>query len=234
MMKKTTQVKQCSRYLVATAGIALIQLQPVYAASNTPGLFFFGAETGSADYSSADFIADNFQNEVAAQLSGISPAYNKDNTDSGVRITGGYQFNRYISAIFTFSDLGQYTFNGTGTSGTNIVSYDIKADTFGIELGGELAFPVMDNKLIPYANAGLFIWSSEAEWTVLSSISGEIHGSATDDGNDFVYGIGANYFLNEYVGVGVAWKRYDLNSIYGDNELKIDFLSLSFTFTPGS
>lgn len=189
---------------------------------------------GPVDYSSANFIADNFQNEVAAQLPGISPSYNKDNTDTGVRITGGYQFNKNLSAVFSFTDLGQYTFNGTGTGGTNIVSYDVTANTFGIELGGELAFPVMNNKLIPYANAGLFIWSSEAEWTVLSAIDGKSHGSATDDGNDFVYGIGANYFFNEYVGVGVTWKRYDINSVYGDNGIKIDFLSLNFTFTPGS
>lgn len=208
--------------------LAIVQTAPAFAASSSPGLMFFGVGTGRVDYSSATFVADAFKSQLPASFS-----VNTDDRDSGLRITGGYQFNKNVAAVVSFTDLGQFAFGGTGVLGPDTIKYEITTDTFGVELGGELSLPLLDNKLIPYVKAGLFIWSSEGELTVTVLPASTAHGSDSDNGIDSVYGFGANYFFNDYIGVGLAWNRYDIGEAYDANGFKVDFLSLSIFMTPG-
>lgn len=214
--------------LALIPGLLLVQTTPVFAASNSPGLMFFGVGTGWVDYSSATFVADEFKSQLPASFS-----VNTDDRDSGLRITGGYQFNKNVAAVISFTDLGRFAFGGAGVLGPDTIKYEITTDTFGVELGGELSFPIMNNKLVPYAKAGLFVWSSEAELTLTVTPIDIRHFTDTDDGYDLVYGVGANYFFNDYIGVGLAWDRYDIGEAYGEDGFEVDFLSLSIFMTPG-
>lgn len=205
----------------------------VLAASNTPGLFFFGVGTGAVNYSLSNSTSEKFKNEITDQLPGIPLAFSADDSDSGLRISGGYQFNKNLSAVVSFTDLGQFSYNGSGSNGTNIVDYQVSTDTFGVAVGGEYAYPLMDNKLVPYARAGILMWSSESELTATSSINGRIHGSQSNDGIDAAFGLGANYFFNNYIGVGLGWDRYKISDAFGGSTFEMDFLSLTLFMTPG-
>lgn len=226
-------IKKSIHSLTIIIGASFLNVTSALAASNIPGRLYFGFGGGSVDYSSANSIATSFDDQLAALLPSVPFSLNTDDTDSGIRVSGGYQINKNLSANFAFTDLGEYVFGGTGVNGTNIVNYKVKADAFAVELGGHYAFPVAyNNNFIPYVKAGLLIWSSKADFTVTSTVNGVATGSGQDSGYDLVYGVGANFFFNDYVGAGIAWDRYDIKDAYDGGGLEIDFLSLSVIVIP--
>lgn len=125
---------------------------------------------------------------------------------------GGYSFNENFAASLTYLDLG----NAEEKDGSDSVS--VEASGFNLSLIGTLP---LDDKFSMYAKIGYYSWDAD-----LSVDFDGFEGSGTISGNDFNYGIGALYKLNENVALDVGYTAYTL----GD-DLDFDVNNLSFGVT---
>ncbi len=92
---------------------------------------------------------------------------------------GGYQFNRYVAA--------EVSYLGTANASTTISGVDLNVKTHGVQaaLLGTLPLSPIGGL---YARAGLIRWHSDTSSAALAA-------SASDDGTDGLYGLGA-YLTN--------------------------------------
>ena len=163
-----------STYLAAL-GLTAAFLAPtamVNAAQEGP---YFGASIGSAD--------DDVFNE----------------TDTGLKLFGGYNFNSNLGVEVAYVDLGEYR-GGT-----------FEQDGISVEAVGYL--PIADN-IDVFGKLGMFSWDVSTP-------------TVSDDGNDLTYGLGLNFQMNSQIGVRAEWQNYeDISG--GDVSLISDGVSLSF------
>ena len=125
-----------------------------------------------------------------------------DANDTGWKIFGGYQFNRYFGLESAWVDLGKVTF------------WNASIDTKGLAIDGVGSIPIGPAFFVS-GKLGVFLWDQETR-------IGTSHDDET--GTDLVwgYGFGARFFNNQ-LGVRVEWERYE-----SDNDA--DFISLSTSY----
>lgn len=138
--------------------------------------------------------ADDFCSEARAV--GFTSCDDKDRT---WKIFGGYRFHPNVAVEAGYADLGKFK---AGIGGAT-VSAKVKA----FEL---LAVPIypFGNGFSVYGKLGL------ARWDVDASATGGF--TASDEGTDFTFGIGAQYDFTPNLGARVEWQRYtdiDVNTI---------------------
>ncbi|MGD8559039.1 MAG: outer membrane beta-barrel protein [Gammaproteobacteria bacterium] len=232
MMKKITPNKTpfIRRFIVVVIS-TFIPAAAGMAAGNSPGEFFFDVGAGQVNYS-ADSFASSFDNRINSSLRTAPFSLDTDDSDIGLRFSGGYQLNSNVAATFSFTDLGEYVFGGTSVDGTTVTSYEVATDAFTVEIGGRYAFPLMSDKFVPYVNAGLLIWSLDSELSVNSNVTGSSSDIDEDSGLYIGIGLGATYFFNDFFGMGAAWNHYDFNDAFKSGSFKMDFLSLSVYLIP--
>lgn len=80
------------------------------------------------------------------------------------------------------------------------------------------------DKFEAYAKAGVYFWNVDAKAT------GAVAATASFDGNDAYYGIGATYKAANNVAIGADWTRYriDLNGSSSDVDVLSARLKYSF------
>lgn len=230
MMKKIISNKT-SFCLIAVFASTFLPITPGLAASNVSEGFFFDVGAGQVKYS-ADSFAASFDDRINSALRTAPFSLDTDDSDLGLRFSGGIQLNDKIAATFAFTDLGEYTFGGTSVDGTTVTTYEVVTDAFTVEIGGRYAFPVMNGKLIPYVNAGLLIWSLDSELSVNSNVTGSSSDKDEDSGLNIGFGLGANYFFNDFIGMGVSWNYYDFKDAYKAGSFKMNFLSVNLYLIP--
>lgn len=122
-------------------------------------------------------------------------------TDTALKIFGGYQINRSFAAEFGYSDFGDVTV------GNNSV------DASAWELTGVGKFP-LGNQLYVFGLAGLAKIKSE------STISGL---RLSHDSTELTFGFGLQYDFSPKAGARLQWQRYDTSS-------EIDVVSLGVVY----
>lgn len=137
------------------------------------------------------------------------PGVSVDDTDTTWAISGGYMFHPSFGAEVGYRDLGEVTLSGPGGSGSIGVT--------GIMLGavGRLA---VAERLSIVPRFGLYLWEVEA-----SSTTGF---RDSDDGNDFYFGIGADFQINRQAHVGLHFARFDI----GGDDIDVIEAKLGFRF----
>jgi OOP family OmpA-OmpF porin len=111
-------------------------------------------------------------------------------TDTALKIFGGYQINRSFAAEFGYSDFGDVTVGGNSVNAS------------AWELIGVGKFP-LGNQFYVYGLAGLAKIKSE------STISGL---RVSDDSNELTFGFGLQYDFSPQAGARLQWQRYDTSS----------------------
>lgn len=125
-----------------------------------------------------------------------------DANDTGWKIFGGYQFNRYFGLEAAWVDLGKVTFGNA-----SIETKGLAIDAVGsIPIGPVFAV---------YGKLGAFLWDQETR-------IGASHDDKTGTDLKWGYGFGARFF-DTRLGVRVEWERYK-----SDNDA--DFISLSTSY----
>jgi opacity protein-like surface antigen len=102
----------------------------------------------------------------------------------------------------------QYIDFGTAEDNVNRVDAD------GWTIGGTATLPLF-RYVNPYAKAGMLLWEAEGESAGIR---------ASDDGNDFTYGVGADIAVMEKLGFRLEYERFELNN------LDIDMASANLQF----
>lgn len=131
--------------------------------------------------------------------------------DTGFKVFGGYRFTRNFAAEVSYLDGAKVSDSLGGTTFT-LESTAFQLSALGIAPVSEM-FSV-------YAKAGLLAWESDGSASNdFSTIT------SSDDGNDFIYGIGG------FLTMGAAALRLELERAEaGDIDLDLISLNLAWTF----
>jgi len=130
----------------------------------------------------------------------ISPSL--DDSDSGFKIFGGFQFSRNWGMEFGYVDFGKAGIGGSilGIPFTGDVG--VTAFTFA----GTGTLPLSENFAL-LGKVGLANW--DAKVNVSTGIGA---GSASESGTDMFYGIGARYSFNKNLSVQVEFEQFETDA----------------------
>jgi OOP family OmpA-OmpF porin len=118
------------------------------------------------------------------------PGVNVDDSNTGFKIFGGFQFNKYLGAEVGYVDFGKFAV----TSSTG----DLSATAY--TLAGVGTLPLNESFAL-FGKVGMWSWKSK-------SSAPNIEG---DSGSDVFYGAGARYNLNKNWGLTLEVEQYDSN-----------------------
>jgi len=193
-----------SRILLAAPFVALLAL-PTPALSQVARPYF-GVGLGATDFRGA--------------CDGISGPDSCSDTDTGIKIFGGYQFNRFAAFEFGYTDLGEARahFSGLGNQ---------RVGATGVEFTGIGMIP-LDRRLSLLGRAGVFAWNQN-----FHDGTGTV-GSSSSSGSDLTFGFGVKYDLTRSTAVRFEWQRYkdvgDPNSNGGQGDIDLIGVNLAVKF----
>lgn len=168
--------------------------------------FFLGGAAGRLDYNI----------DTSPQATGGLTVTGKDEKDTGWKVFGGYQFNKYIGAEASYVDLGKFSANGTARGLP--FSVRVKTDGFGLALVGTL--PLNDN-IAFFGKVGGVRTKSKSTGSVTNAIL-----SDNDHHNGSLVGVGIRYNFRSQVAIRLEAERFAL----GDGDSAI-FYSLGAQYT---
>lgn len=171
--------------------------------------FYVGAGVGQSDFRDAcDGLADI----------GLSC----DDTDTGWKLFGGFQFTPNWGVEAFYADLGEASVSGTvlGLPAAEKVSVD------GFGIAGTATWPIGDRFGV-FGKLGVFRWSLDDRATL-----GGVSFALDDNGTDLMAGLGARYAFTEQFGVRLEWERFFNvgNSNTGDSDIDLFTVGATFSF----
>jgi OmpA-OmpF porin, OOP family len=164
--------------------------------------FYAGGSIGQSDV----------DEEVAA---GLIDSGSVDGKDTAFKIFGGYQFTPNLAAEAAYVDLGETTYSGT-FGGAPVTGGKVEISGFNISAVGILP---INEKFSAFGKIGIFIWEADA-----SDTTGGAAFSASDDGSDLSFGLGASYAITPTLSLRAEWERFD------SADADADLLSIGVAF----
>jgi len=142
-----------------------------------------------------------------------TPGATCDDTDTGGKLLGGYQFSKNFDLELAYADLGEA--KATSPAGTTMLG------TKGFEASGVGMLP-LGGGFSALARAGLFSWKADLKGPT---------GSADASGTDLTYGFGVKFDFNRDVSVRAEWQRYkDVGDQNKTGQGNVDFIGASFVY----
>lgn len=148
--------------------------------------FYIGAGVGGAKY------------DLGAGDLGLTTG-NVDDTDTGYKIFGGYNFNKNIGLELAYVDLGDVSFNGT----VGATAVNGGGDTQGFNISAVFTAPINDRFSI-FGKVGAFAWDAD-----FNANSAAVRATGSGSGTDFSAGLGAAYHLNRNVSLRTEYECFD-------------------------
>jgi OOP family OmpA-OmpF porin len=236
-MKSTSQHRLAGHF-VRLALVSAVGLAGNAFAQQSP--FYIGAAIGSSQY---EF---DFRGQVRELSTGSLPvtrASLKEDTDTGYKLTLGYQFTSNIAVELDYVDLGKigssYEFNGFGRY-TRDATYKVS----GFNLSGVFLQPVNEQFSV-YARAGMlyskYRYSESGENFPAFNPSPEppIHSFSAPDLKraKFSYGLGVGYKVTPAISLRLGVDRYtEIGNVIAPTETgngkfdNVDLYSLGIVF----
>jgi OOP family OmpA-OmpF porin len=128
-----------------------------------------------------------------------------DDSDSGFKIYGGFQLNKYFGAEIGYVDFGKVGVSGSVLGVPFTSSSSVTAYTFA----GVGTLPLTESFAL-FGRVGLAAWNVDFSASALGA-----SGSLNDNGTDPFYGIGARFNLNKNWGLVVEYEKYKASD-WGD------------------
>jgi long-chain fatty acid transport protein len=178
--------------------------------------FGFGAgQDKGKDWGEAARFTSSF---AALTPSVVGTQTGANTTDFGFKAFGGYQFSKYFALESGYTQLNNFTAQGTGsTAATGALYQSEKNNVWVLAAVGTL--PLTKNFSV-FGKVGADSWKSATKTIIRNtSTTNFTRISSIDRGTDPYYGVGASYALMENLDVRAEYERYDLGGP------KIDFLS---------
>jgi OOP family OmpA-OmpF porin len=148
--------------------------------------FFIGGSIGSSD----------MDDEITA---GLITSGTVDAKDTGYKIFGGYMFNRNFGIEGAYVNLGEVSYSGS-FGALPVTGGKVEVDGFNIAALG--AYPINEQFSV-FGKIGLFLWDASA-----SDTTGGAPFSASTDGTDVSFGIGASYQFTRNLGARAEWELF--------------------------
>lgn len=204
-------MKSLTRKAVPAAlGIAL---GSVAASSALAEGWYIGAGAGVSSM-------DNFDTS-AGELEGLFGAFgvdtdinsvDSDDSDTGLKIFGGYEVNEFFALEAFYTDLGEFTVNFAGTidggEGAEPFTAELGVETTGFGVLAVIDYPLGANFSI-LGKVGGISWDSDVNFSIVNDgPSGA--SSAGDDGTDFAWGGGLRYQVTEQLAIDVQYESFDV------------------------
>ncbi len=198
--------------LPAAVGIALgtVVAAPAPAAAG----WYLGVGAGGTEADDLDSLSAADLQE-ALESGGVSvtvDSVSADDSDSGWKLYGGFQFNDYFALEAFYADLSFFdiSVSGTADDGSGPVAYsaDTGLDPRGFGVYGALMVPIGAGFSV-VGKAGGIHWNAD----IPLSISGGgslADTSVGDDGTDFAWGGGLRYHVTDHVAVEVQYESFDI------------------------
>jgi OOP family OmpA-OmpF porin len=174
---------------------AVLVLSGLVAASQASAQgFYVGGSVGQSD------IDDNI-------TTGLITSGTVDGTDTGYKLFGGYQFNQHFGLELAYVNLGKASYSGS-FGGAPVTGG--KVETSGINFSAVGTLPLNPSFAL-FGKVGMFAWEAKA-----SDVTNGAPFSATNDGTDVSYGIGASFNITKNISARAEWERFKLDSSDAD------------------
>jgi len=200
--------------LIATAALATLVASPAFAQSyqyNPNEGPYVGAGLG---YSKLDNDTLDWLGDVGAST---------DDSDTGYKLFVGYQFNPNFAVEAGYVDFGD--FEASGADGTDSARLKLGVEGFTAALVGKLP---IQNGFSVFGKLGMVAW--DADLDLDANIGGDAYReSASEDGTDPYYGIGAEYEV-ERILMRAEFERYDISDSGEDFEIDLISASIGYRF----
>ena len=170
------------------------------------------------------------QDRIANGLAGTGLSLNsmsKDQSDTGVRLFGGYQFNRYLALEGGIFSLGKFGFNAT-TSPVGTLSGDIKLQGASLDLVGTLP---LGERWSLLGRVGMQRARATDHFAGTGAVS-VLNPNPRETANNSKFGFGIQYEFSRSFLMRAEAERYRVNDAVG-NRGSVNVVSLSAVFPFG-
>jgi OOP family OmpA-OmpF porin len=138
-----------------------------------------------------------------------------DDSDSGFKIFGGYQFSRNWGVEVGYVDFGK-----AGLSGSMLgIPFTGDLGVTALTVAGTGTMP-MNESFSLLGKVGMWNWDAKASVAALGTA-----GSASDSGTDLFFGVGLRYNLSKSLGLQLEVEQYS-----GDDSITYTSLGLRYKF----
>ncbi len=189
--------------------------------------WYVGASGGATKVKDAPSSSE-FDADLAAL--GLTARSSVDDTDTGWKLFGGYNFSPNFAVEGSYADLGELSIKSRVTSPVAAtVNTSWEAKTWTLSVVGIL--PLGYNFDV-FGKVGMHYWDADLSATATSGASAA---SASDDdnGTDLMYGIGADYNFTNNFALRVEWELYqnigDDNST-GESDVDLWSAGVQYSF----
>jgi len=166
--------------------------------------FYVGGGLGQSKVS--DFSGSDVDAELATL--GLTSSTRTDDTDTGWKVFAGYRFMKYLAVEGAYTNFGEATANSIITApAAGTVNTTLEADSWTVSALGILP---LGDRFSLFARVGVNFWNADISATGIGG-GGTASASASDDGTDWVYGVGAAYSITKNLSVRGEWERYDFD-----------------------
>ncbi|HEX7810660.1 MAG TPA: outer membrane beta-barrel protein [Burkholderiales bacterium] len=211
------KVRLVAAVFLVTAGLTAGQVS----AADSGG--YFGVAAGQS-------MVDLDEGEINASLASIGLGANTtvDDTDTGFKIFGGYQFNNNLAIEGAYSRFGKFASNSTITSGG---SGTANGEWSGYSLDvAALGMLPLGEKFTLFGRAGLSVWNLDFDFTA-SGPGGTATLSESESGVSPLLGLGASFNFTPTIALRAEYERH---FAVGDEETTgdgdIDLISVGLVF----
>lgn len=187
--------------------------------------WYAGASVGrsSVDIDTNKLVAD----AVAAGFATATAT--ADTSGTAYKLFAGYKVNRNFAVEGGYTDLGSASLSMTTTGPVASVNGDYKATVWEVNAVGIL--PINDSFSV-FGKLG-YHWDDVK--TTVAAISGGAGVTSNKDysGNDFKFGVGAEYNINRNVGIRLEFERYSNvgnSSTSGGHDVDVASLGMAYRF----
>lgn len=166
-------------------------------------------------------------------IQGIAPAgfsitsIHDNDSSTGFKVFGGYQFNRYFSFEGGYFDLGKLGYNAT-TAPAGTLNGEIKVK--GLNLDAVLSLPLTE-KFSVFGRAGVTHAQAKDSFSGTGSAV-VLNPNPSERATNIKYGAGLQYDFTKSFGMRVEVERYRINDAVG-NKGDIDLASIGLLYRFG-
>jgi OOP family OmpA-OmpF porin len=186
--------------------------------------WYIGANIGK---SNADIDNGRIsRNLLGAGLSTTS--IRSDDDDTGYKVFGGYQFNRYLALEGGYFDLGEFGFNAN-TNPLGTLNSSIKVRGINFDVVGFIPFT---EKLSLFGRAGVNYAETKDSFRGTGAVLG-LNSRASDRELNPKLGVGLQYDYNDSWAWRVEAERYRINDGIG-NKGDVDLVSVGVVYRFGT
>ncbi|MCC7488008.1 MAG: outer membrane beta-barrel protein [Gammaproteobacteria bacterium] len=150
-----------------------------------------------------------------------SASFKVDDSDSGWKIFGGFQFNEYFALEGQYVDIGSAKTSASGSydggeGGGQAFSGSGEVDVTGFGVNAVGSLPFMDNHFSLVGKIGVFRWMADQSGTTSLGGGGDwcaANACGTDDeGIEVTYGAGLDWHITDRITARALWENFNLEN----------------------